>query len=164
MTHASVRTQVVGLVLWLALTFVVAALASIASIEADSFYLQLVRPTWAPPGWLFGPVWSVLYTAMAVAVWLVWRERGAPLSVPAMVLFVLQLAANAMWSWLFFGWHRGALAFVDVVLLFLLIAATLTAFWRVSRIAGALLIPYLAWVGFASVLTWWEWQNNPGIL
>jgi tryptophan-rich sensory protein len=164
MTHASVRTQVIGLVLWIVLTFVVAALASIASIEADSFYLQLVRPSWAPPGWVFGPVWSVLYTAMAVAVWLVWRERGAPLSVPGIVLYVLQLVANAMWSWLFFGWHRGALAFVDVLLMFALIAATLAVFWRVSRIAGALLIPYLAWVGFASVLTWSVWQSNPGTL
>ena len=83
---------------------------------------------------------------------------------PALVLFVLQLGVNALWSWLFFGWHLGAMAFADIVLLIVLIVATLAAFWRVSRLAALLLVPYLAWVSFASALTWSVWQNNPGVL
>jgi translocator protein len=158
------RSQLAGLAGWLLLTFAAAALGAVASAQAGAFYQQLVRPEWAPPGWLFGPVWTALYLMMAVAAWMVWREHGFRRAGPALTLFVLQLAANALWTWLFFVWHRGALAFAEILLLWALIAATLIAFRRLQVIAALLLLPYLAWVGFAAALTYATWQLNPGIL
>lgn len=153
-----------GLATWLAITFAAAAVGALASVEAKVFYAQLVKPAWAPPAGVFGPVWSVLYLLMGVAAWRVWRRRQRHDVNPALGLYLLQLAANALWSWLFFGWHRGALAFGEVLVLWALIAATVVAFWRVDRPAGVLLLPYLAWVSFASALTWAVWQRNPGLL
>jgi tryptophan-rich sensory protein len=113
---------------------------------------------------VFGPVWSALYALMGIAAWLVWRERGAKARAVALALFVIQLAVNALWSWLFFAWHLGALAFADVVLLVVLVALTVVAFWRVCPLAGAMLIPYLCWLAFAAALTWSVWQANPALL
>jgi benzodiazapine receptor len=164
MPQRSRLSQAVGLVGWLAIVFVAAAVGAAASIEASAFYAQLVRPAWAPPASAFGPVWSVLYLLMGVAAWLVWRERSASHRSTALTLFVVQLCANALWSWLFFAWRNGAFAFVEVLVLLALIAATIVAFWRISRWAGALMLPYLAWVCLASALTWSVWQNNPDVL
>lgn len=146
----------------MALAFAAGGLGALASVEASSFYAQLNRPAWAPPAWAFGPVWSALYALMGAAAWLVWREAaGFP---GALVLFLLQLATNALWSWLFFAWRQGAWASIEVLVLLGLIAATMIAFWRFSRLAAALLLPYFLWVGFASVLTWVVWRGNPGLL
>ena len=156
--------QLLGLLAWLALCFAAAAAGGIASADAGSFYARLDRPAWAPPGWLFAPVWSVLYLMMAVAAWLVWRRRGWRAAPAALGLFVVQLIANALWTWLFFAWHQGALAFAEVLLLWALIAATAVEFWRVRALAGILLLPYLAWVSFASALTLAAWRLNPQLL
>lgn len=158
------RTQIAGLVMWLAVSFVAAAIGGAASMQAGPFYAQLVRPEWAPPGDLFGPVWTVLYTLMGIAAWLIWRVGGFRASRTALNLFLVQLAFNAIWSWLFFGWHLGALAFADIVLLCVLVVSTLVAFWRIRPWAGALLVPYLLWVGFASALNYSVWQLNPSVL
>jgi translocator protein len=158
----SMRSQVLGLLAWLAAVFAAAGLGAIASIDAQSFYGQLNRPSWSPPASVFGPVWSALYALMGIAVWLVWRKSEHTRR--ALRLFIGQLAANALWSWLFFAWHQGALAFIDVLLLLVLIAATIVSFWRLSRVAAVLLVPYVLWVGFASVLTWAVWRGNPGVL
>ena len=117
--------QALGLIGWASLTFAVAALGALASVDAAAFYAQLARPSWAPPGWLFGPVWSALYALMALSAWLVWRERGFAGARMALALFIAQLAANALWSWLFFGWRQGGLALAEVVLLWCLIVATI---------------------------------------
>ena len=159
-----VAHQAAGLLGWLALAFATAAIGAVASVNAGSFYAELDRPPWAPPGWLFGPVWSALYTLMGIAAWLVWRQRGLGDGRSALLLFIAQLAANALWSWLFFAWRLGAMAFVEVVLLWCLILATVIAFKRISALAAGLLLPYLAWVSFASVLTFSIWQRNPGLL
>lgn len=156
--------QVVGLIGWLLSSFVAAAVGAVASVQAASFYQQLAQPSWAPPASVFGPVWSVLYALMGIAAWFVWREGGWRRQRGVLALFVTQLVVNALWSWLFFGWHRGALAFADIVLLWLLIVATLVGFWRVRPLAGALLLPYLGWVSFAAVLNFAVWQLNPQIL
>ena len=153
-----------SLVAWLALCFVASGIGAVASIRAVSFYGGLAQPTWAPPAWVFGPMWTLLYAMMAVAAWLVWRTGGFRVQRTALTLFLVQLAVNALWSWLFFAWHLGALAFADIVLLWVLIAATIVAFWRVRPLAGALLIPYLLWVSFAGALNWAVWQLNPAIL
>ena len=164
-THrSSTRRQLLGLLAWVAVTFVAAAIGSAASIQAAPFYGELVRPDWAPPARLFGPVWTALYALMAVAAWLVWREGGVRRNRTALTLFTVQLALNALWSWLFFGWRMGGAAFADILVLWMVIVATVVAFWRVRPLAGALLLPYLAWVGFAAVLNWSIWQRNPTLL
>ena len=160
----SVPRQAIGLVGWSLLTFAVAAIGAFASTDASAFYSKLTRPSWAPPGWLFGPVWSVLYALMAASAWLVWRARGFTGARIALALFIAQLAANALWSWLFFVWHQGGLAFAEVLLLWCVIAATVVSFWRISTIAALLLAPYLAWVTFASALTFTVWKLNPTLL
>ena len=161
MSHAK---QIPGLIGWLVLSFVAAAIGAIASVQAATFYQQLAQPSWAPPSTVFGPVWSMLYALMGIAAWLVWREGGWRRQRGVLALFVVQLALNALWSWLFFAWHHGALAFIDIVLLWLLIVATVIGFWRVRPLAGALLLPYLCWVSFASALNFAVWRLNPGML
>lgn len=158
------RTQLLGLVGWFVLTFACAAIGAVASAQAGTFYVQLHRPAWAPPAWLFGPVWSALYFLMAIAAWLVWRAHGFRRATAALSLFFLQLAANAIWTWLFFVWHQGALAFAEILLLWVLIAGTVVAFWRLQPLAAMLLLPYLAWVTFASALAFAMWKLNPAIL
>jgi translocator protein len=160
----SLPRQIVGLLVWLAIVAAAAALGSIASVQAPEFYRELTRPGWAPPAWLFGPVWTALYLMMAVAAWLVWRERGARGAKAALALFLVQLALNALWSWLFFAWRQGLWSFVDIVALLALVVATVTAFWRIRPLAGALLLPYLAWVSFAAALNFATWRLNPGLL
>lgn len=151
-----------ALVAALAIVGGAAALGAFASRDAAAFYGQLALPAWAPPAGVFGPVWTALYAMMAVAAWLVWRAPGR--HGPALLLFAAQLVANVLWSWFFFAWRSGALAAVDVVALLVLVAATLVVFWRIRRAAGLLLVPYLAWVAFATALTFAVWQRNPGVL
>ena len=154
--------QALGLLGWLLAAFAAGGVGAIASVNAVAFYAQLTKPSWAPPASVFGPVWCTLYVLMGVAAWLVWRTPGP--TRPALGLFAAQLAANALWSWLFFAWHKGALAAIEVLILLALIVAMMIAFWRASRVAALLLLPYLLWVSFASALTWWIWRNNPGLL
>lgn len=150
------------LVACLLIVYCAMVIGAIASVDAADFYNHLARPSWAPAPWIFGPVWTVLYTLMALALWRVWRSVGARGA--ATGLFLLQLAVNALWSWLFFRWHLGALAFGWIVLLLALIVATITAFARINRRAAVLLVPYGAWVAFAAVLNWSIWQLNPSLL
>ncbi len=153
--------QIPGLAAWLAVTALAAATGAAGSTNAGPFYTGLVRPDWAPPAWVFGPVWTVLYALMGVAAWLVWRVGGLRRAPGALSLFLIQLALNALWSWLFFAWHRGALALAEILILWVAIVATTVAFWRVRAVAGALLVPYLLWVSFAALLNYSVWQLNP---
>jgi tryptophan-rich sensory protein len=162
MARRSLLWDLLGLLAGLAAAFVTAAVGAVASVDAASFYAQLSKPSWAPPAWVFGPVWTVLYGLMGIAAWLVWRSPGPKRA--ALTLFGAQLVANALWSWLFFAWHRGALAAVEILVLLALIVAMIVAFWRVSRVAALLMVPYLLWVGFASLLTWAVWRSNPTLL
>jgi translocator protein len=158
--------QLLSLAAWLALTFAAAALGAMGSADAADFYAQLERPDWAPPAALFGPVWTVLYAMMATAAWLVWREPGLA-DLPhrsGFSFYLAQLVLNALWPWYFFQAHRGDLAMADILLLCVLVLMNALAFWRVRRLAGLLLLPYLAWVGFAAALTYALWQMNPELL
>lgn len=154
-------SQLLGLAAWLALTFAAAAAGAIASLDAAGFYGQLELPAWAPPASLFGPVWTVLYLMMGVAAWLVWRDHGWRDARAALAVYVVQLALNALWTWLFFAWQQGALAFAEILLLWGAIALNTLLFARLHTVAGLLLLPYLAWVSFATVLTYALWQLNP---
>ena len=164
MTHRDSKKQALGLAGWLVASFVTGGIGAIASASAASFYKQLSQPSWAPPAWLFGPVWSVLYVLMGIAAWLVWREHGFRGASTALKLYVAQLFANALWTWLFFAWRSGALSLAEIVVLWLLIASTILAFWRLHKLAALLLVPYLAWVSFATALTVSLWRLNPAAL
>ncbi|MFO8025255.1 TspO/MBR family protein [Thiohalophilus sp.] len=164
MSTLSLRRQFAGLIIWLFVTFIAAGLGAWASVEAGLFYQQLERPSWAPPGSVFSPVWTTLFVLMAVAAWRVWRVNGFAGVRPALSLYLVQLVFNVLWSWLFFGWHLGGWAFADVILLWGLILATVIVFWRIQRLAGLLLMPYLLWVSFAVALNYAVWQLNPGLL
>lgn len=153
-----------ALVGWLALVAAAGAIGAVASIDAAEFYLSLERPAWAPPANVFGPVWTALYAMMGVAAWLVWRERSWARARHALGLFVVQLVANALWSWLFFGWKLGALAFADILLLIALVSTTIVLFARIRRAAAWLLAPYLAWIVFAAALNYSVWRLNPALL
>ncbi len=153
-----------GALLWGGLTYVAAAVGGIASATAAGFYAELERPAWAPPPWLFGPVWTALYVMMGVAAWLVWRRAGWRGARGALLLYAAQLVLNALWTWLFFRWRNGGWAFLEVLVLWDAVALTAWAFRRVRPIAAALLLPYLAWVTFAAALTWAVWRRNPALL
>ena len=155
--------NVAGLVVCFIIAFAAAAVGSVASIRASEFYLELSRPTWAPPAGVFGPVWSALYALMAVASWLVWQTHHAR-RFSALAVYVVQLALNALWSWIFFAWREGRWAFVEVLVLWAFVLLTVILFWRVRRAAGMLLVPYLLWVSFAACLTFAVWRLNPRLL
>lgn len=122
------------------------------------WYASLSKPAWNPPGWIFGPVWTLLYVMMAVAAWLVWKRDGWR---QALWLYVVQLGFNAAWTPMFFGAQQIGWAFAVIVALWLAILVTLLAFLRVSKAAGWLLVPYLAWVTFAAFLNFTLWRMNP---
>ena len=156
--------QAWALVGWIVACYAAAGVGALASVEAGTFYASLTLPVWAPPAWLFGPVWTVLYGMMALAAWIVWRTGGWARRKAALTVFVIQLLVNALWSWLFFAWHRGVLAFADILLLDLVVVATIAAFARVRPLAAWLMVPYLAWIAFATALCYRVWQDNPGSL
>src|SRR4030042_1648257 len=164
MSDIKKSTHIIGLIGWLMLTFVAAAIGSAASSESGLFYQQISRPEWAPPAWLFAPVWTILYILMGISAWIVWRVNGFRAARIALSLFIIQLVLNAIWTWIFFVWKQGALAFVEILILWVLILCTTIAFWRVRVLAGIFLLPYLAWVSFASALTFTVWRLNPLLL
>jgi len=150
---------ILGLCGWLLACFAAAAMGGL--FMPGEWYASLKKPSWNPPGWIFGPVWSALYAMMSVAAWLVWKRGGFVVQRRPLALFLAQLVLNAAWTPLFFGLHRAGIAFAEIVLLWLAIATTLTAFRPVSRVAAWLLAPYLAWVSFAVALNFTLWRLNP---
>ena len=155
-----ITKSILGLLGWLGVTFAAAWAGS--RFMPGAWYAALAKPSWNPPNAIFAPVWSVLYGLMAVAAWLVWRRAGFSGAGAALGLFAVQLILNALWSYLFFGRHQPGLAFGDIVVLWVAILSVVLLFWRVDRVAGALLLPYLAWVGFAAYLNFTLWRLNAG--
>ena len=153
-----------------AIKFVIAIVAPLAvgglsglaiACGVETWYPTLVKPPFNPPSWVFGPVWTVLYIMIGLAAFLVWRKGLDADGVKAALnLFVLQLALNGLWSILFFGMQAPGLAFLEIVVLWIAIVATMRAFWRVNPAAGWLLVPYLAWVSFATILNGSIWMLN----
>jgi benzodiazapine receptor len=164
MPHDDVRNnpawQALALGLFYLLCFLAAGLGSLFTmVSLGSWYAGLAKPSWNPPSWIFGPVWTVLYAMMAVAGWLVWR-RGGSQSRIALRWFAIQLALNVGWSAVFFGLQLPGVAFVEILALWVAIATTLVTSWKVSRAAGILLAPYLLWVSFATILNFAIWRLN----
>lgn len=145
------------LVVFLVLAFVPAVIG--LPFPAPDYYAQLAKPDWAPPAWLFGPVWTVLYVLIGVAAWLVARHGGPGTGRP-LALWGVQLALNAAWTPVFFGLRAPGLALIVIVVMWIAIAATSVAFFSRRPLAGALLLPYLAWVSFATMLTFEIWRLN----
>ena len=154
------RHKIIALGVSVVACYAAAAIGGYATAGSVSGWFQTIkRPSFQPPDWLFGPVWTVLYGLMAVAAWLVYVKTARVRSIP-MMLFAVQMVLNIAWSIIFFGLHRPGLAVIDIALLLAAIIATTIAFWRVSRPAGALMLPYLGWVIFASILNVSIWRLN----
>ncbi|HET9915632.1 MAG TPA: TspO/MBR family protein [Candidatus Binatia bacterium] len=123
------------------------------------WYVALHKPPWTPPGWLFAPVWTVLYVAIAVAGWSVWRSKAVSVTKPILI-WLLQLMLNGLWSWLFFGLRRPDLALIDIIALLITICWFIASAGKISRVAASLFVPYALWVGFATALNFSIWQLN----
>lgn len=150
------------LLLFLALCFAVSGMGAIfTSRSVSEWYPVLQKPSWNPPAWVFGPVWTVLYLMMAIAAWMVWRRRGFREGAAALLIFAFQLALNAAWSPLFFGLRNPLAGLLDIIPLWAAILATIAAFRKISPLAAALLIPYWLWVSFATALNFMIWRLNP---
>ena len=154
----SLPSQIFGLGCWLSLSYAVAWFGS--RFRPGEWYLELDKAPWTPPDWLFGVAWSILYTLMAVAAWLVWRQGGFRHNKGALGAYLLQLFFNALWSWLFFGLRQPGAALLDLLLLLAALIWTMVLFSRRSRTAVGLLIPYLIWVLYAATLNGWIWRMN----
>jgi tryptophan-rich sensory protein len=146
---------------FLIITFCAAFVGARASISSTEMYATMIKPGWSPPGWLFGPVWSVLYCLMAVAAWRVWKLVGLR---SAVTVYLIHLIFQALWSWLFFGLGRADWAMVDIVILWLMIAWLVFAFRRSDKLASIMMVPYLVWVSFAALLNATLWALNGGVL
>ena len=133
-----------------------------AAYRPGDWYERLAKPRWRPPNWLFPPTWAVLYLTIAVSGWLVWRTSGFEGTPLPLAIYLLQLVLNAAWSPIFFGMRRPDLAFVEIVMLWSSILATIATFYSLSAAAAWLLVPYLAWVTFAGVLNFTIWRLNRG--
>ena len=155
---STIRHPYLALAGWIAACFAASAVG--AFFMPGEWYAQLSKPAWNPPNWIFGPVWTALYLMMAVAAWRIWRLGGFGGQRRPLILFFIQLALNAAWSPLFFGLKEPGLAFAEILVLWLAIVLTIAAFRRADRLAAGLLVQYLAWVSFASVLNFTLWRMN----
>ncbi len=153
-----------GLLAWILGTSLAAISGAVTAKSANVFYGMLQKPAWAPPGWLFGPAWTLLYILMGTAAWRVWREAGFNGAKVELAFYALQLLLNMAWSYFFFVRRTGLGSTIEVACLWLSIAVTLVLFWRRDTIAGVLFVPYLTWVTFAAALTVSVWRRNPTLL
>lgn len=159
--HGSRRREIIGLIVFLSVCFAVSALGGLVTASSvDSWYPTLAKPPFNPPNWLFAPVWTILYLMMAIAGWRVWRRTGWRAGGMALWWFAAQLALNLGWSGVFFGLRMPGPALVVIILLLAAIAVTTRLFWTADRWAGLLFLPYLAWVGFATMLNAAIWMLN----
>jgi translocator protein len=151
----------IALLLWFGICFAVAGTGGwLTTGEVARWYPTLKRPAIAPPTWVYGPVWTLLYALMAIAAWQVWLSAASPLRTRGLMLFLVQLGLNLAWSWMFFHEHEIGKALVDVVLLWAAVGVTTLMFGRVAPVAGLLMAPYWAWVTYAMVLNAAFWRLN----
>ncbi|QGQ22024.1 tryptophan-rich sensory protein [Gimesia benthica] len=157
------RARWTGLVVFIVVCLGAGGLGAIATTpEIEGWYKTIEKPMWNPPDSVFGPVWTTLFLMMAIAAWMVWKPEGVKAARMPLTLFAGQLSLNVAWSWIFFGMHEPGWAFAEIVILWLAVTATTVTFFRYSSVAGWLMVPYLAWVSFASVLNFTIWRLNAG--
>jgi benzodiazapine receptor len=154
--------KVIGLIIWIVIAFIPGAVGNLFTLPSiPTWYAALVKPAFNPPNWIFGPVWTLLYITMGIGAYLIWEKRKENTTVKyALVLFFAQLTLNGLWSIIFFGRHDIFLAFIEIILLWFLILATIIKFYQIRPFAGLILIPYLLWVSFAGVLNYSLWILN----
>jgi tryptophan-rich sensory protein len=151
----------ISLLLWLGICFTVAGIGGwLTADEVTGWYRTLTKPAIAPPTWVYGPVWTLLYALMAIAAWQVWQSDHSLLRTRGITLFMVQLALNLAWSWMFFHEHEIGVALVDVILLWAVVGLTTLVFDRVAPSAAWLMLPYWAWLTFAAVLNIEFWRLN----
>ena len=155
----SVLSRILALAAFILAAFAAGAIGSAATFEnVRTWYPTIAKPSWTPPSWVFGPVWTCLYVAMGVAAWRAWRATVGRELRTVVGLYATQLLLNALWSILFFGLRRPGFALIEIVLLWGVLVVMLARFWRIDRAAGLLWAPYVAWVSFATALNgaiWW---------
>ena len=144
--------QVIGAIIFCQLAGIIGSVFT--TLQIPAWYATLIKPSFQPPSWLFGPVWISLYTLMGVAVYLIWKMKKNKERTQALWLFGIQLFLNAIWSPIFFGWHQLGLALVVIIFMWVFILVTILRFYKLNKVASYLLIPYLLWVSFASVLNY----------
>ncbi len=155
------KQKIIPLLGFLLLTFVAAFIgSSFTTPNIASWYSTLAKPSFAPPNWLFAPVWTILYILMAIAAFLIYQKREHFQAKSALIFYFVQLILNSLWSIIFFGMHNPQLAFFEIIVLWIFILVTLIKFYKIHRTAGLLFIPYLLWVSFASFLNLFIWLLN----
>ena len=156
-----IKQKILPLMSFILITFIAAFIGSLFTTPSiASWYRNLNKPSFAPPNFLFAPVWTILFFLMAIAAFLVWQNKNNPQAKKALIFYFVQLAFNSLWSIIFFGLHNPGVAFLEIIILWLLILLTLIKFYKIQKIAGLLLVPYLLWVSFASFLNIFVWLLN----
>ena len=150
--------SIAGLIVSILICFSAAAIGS--QYMPGEWYAGLAKPPWNPPNWIFAPVWTVLYIMMGVSLWLIWKDHGIAKPKAAIIVFLVQLILNALWTYFFFGLKNPGAAFIEIVILWIFIVLTIVLFFRHNILAGLLLIPYILWVTFASILNFTIWRLN----
>ncbi len=160
-TDLSRGRDALALAIFVGLCFLVSGVAGVVTADSvGTWYQSLQKPSFNPPNWIFAPVWTALYLMMAIAAWRVWRHEPSKARTWALALFFLQLALNFAWSLIFFGLQQIGFALAEIIALLVAIIATAVVFWRIERLAGALMAPYALWVTVASVLNGALWLLN----
>jgi len=154
--------NVAKLVISIAIPLTIGATAGLFTVTGvDSWYQTINKPSWNPPGWVFGPVWTTLYVMMGIALYLIWKSGAdKPVKKTAFILFAIQLTLNFFWSFIFFDQHQVGWALVEIIAMWFMILLTIFAFARVSNAAAWLMVPYISWVSFASILNYTIWRLN----
>lgn len=155
-------SSIIKLIIAVAIPLVVGGISGYFTVSGvESWYLTLQKPSWNPPNWIFGPVWTTLYVMMGIALFLVWKEdTSSELKAIAVILFAVQLLLNFFWSFIFFKLEQPGWAFVEILVLWLMLLACIFAFGQVNKTAAWLLVPYISWVSFATILNGTIWKLN----
>jgi len=150
--------NILAIIIWVGVCLAVGFIAG--RFSPGTWYQNLIKPSWTPPGGVFPVVWTILYVMMGMSGWIIWREIGLAAAVIPIIFFALQLALNALWPYIFFFLHRPGLAFAEIIVLWAVVLVTLILFWMKRPLAGALLLPYLVWLTFAAALNFSIWRMN----
>jgi benzodiazapine receptor len=152
----------VKLVIAIAIPVLIGGISGFFTVSGvESWYQTIQKPSWNPPNWIFGPVWTTLYVMMGIALWLVWKEdTSRELKMIAFILFGVQLILNFLWSFIFFKLEQPGFAFLEILFMWVAILATIFAFAQVNKAAAWLLVPYISWVSFAAILNFTIWRLN----
>lgn len=157
----SPKQRFLGALIAVLITLCAGLVGNLLGMDAiATWYAGLNKPAWNPPNWIFGPVWTILYVLMGIAAYLVWEQKKDSSRRAALVVYAVQLFLNALWSIIFFTFKQPAIAFGEIIIMWIAIVATIILFWRIKPLAGILLLPYIAWVTFATALNFAVWQLN----